>query len=266
MEKTAEGRDAFTHKALIKYHDVDKVIDSYVKIYCQNVAPKGLVNELIGYTLAKRSGLSVPYRAAVLLLNSEQAAFLPPKIAPLQSSQGHVVAWCVQSLGGKTPYQAYNYADNPSEALATIREDFKKWKELPEVASLDAWLLNEDRNLGNLVRLGKGRYALIDHGRVCTGRDWMPPLERSRMAHTNKLAHIAWDDPDLAKAPKSFHVPLVESFNQHSQSLLDSETDLDYWLPKLISTVEKADVDTFLTERTTTVGNHFKGVYGVLLP
>lgn len=235
-------------------------------MYCVDQAPRGLVNELIGYVLAKHDGLSVPYRAAVLLLEDHQLSAMPAGLNPLRTMDSHIVAWAVQSLGGKSPYQVYNYSRGSCAALAAVRKDFQKWKDLPAAASLDAWLLNEDRNLQNLVRLGTGNYALIDHGRVCTGNGWSVPLERAKMPHKNKLALIAWDDIALENAPKNYHVPIVERMAQHHGTLSHSEPDLDYWLPQLLTSSERDDVDVFLSERTSTVKAYFKASYGVLLP
>ncbi|MDG2517205.1 hypothetical protein [Lysobacter soli] len=266
MESVGDGIDAYTHKALVRFHDAPKAVDAYVKVYCVDQAPRGLVNELIGYVLAKHDGLSVPYRAAVLLLEDHQLSAMPAGLNPLRTMDSHIVAWAVQSLGGKSPYQVYNYSRGSCAALAAVRKDFQKWKDLPAAASLDAWLLNEDRNLQNLVRLGTGNYALIDHGRVCTGNGWSVPLERAKMPHKNKLALIAWDDIALENAPKNYHVPIVERMAQHHGTLSHSEPDLDYWLPQLLTSSERDDVDVFLSERTSTVKAYFKASYGVLLP
>lgn len=266
MELVGDGEDACTHKALVRFHGSDRALDSYVKVYCTKTAPKGFVNELIGYTLAKWGGLNVAHRAAVLLLDPAQASYLPPHMQPMLTTSGQVVSWCVQSIGGRTPLQLYRFNTDRAAALKAVRHDFKKWKDLPDVAALDAWLLNEDRNLGNLVRLGAGRYALIDHGRVCTGNSWNSPLDRLRMKHFNKLAKIAWDEDDLDLAPSEFHTPLVGSFERHEQALDEAANDLEYWLPKLISSAEEADATQFLAERVTAVRDHLKATYGVLFP
>ncbi|WP_417471836.1 hypothetical protein [Luteimonas mephitis] len=266
LESVGDGDDAVTHKALVKFHDTDSAVDSYVKVYCVRAAPKGLVNELIGFSLARSGGLLTPPRAAILLLDDEQAAFLPKDMELLRTVDDHVVSWCVQSLAGKTPKQSFNLAADKSHALRSMQQDFKKWKELPDVATLDAWLLNEDRNLGNVIRVSEGRYAVIDHGRVCTGNSWVTPLEKARMKHCNKLALAAWDDADLDRAPSSFHLHLVNSFDRHRQALQDAASELDYWLSLLVSPAEEKDASAFMDNRVNSVRDYLKSAFGLLLP
>jgi hypothetical protein len=266
MEMVGEGQDAVTHKALVRFLDVDVAVDSYVKVYCTKAAPKGLVNELIGYSLAKWGGLLTAPRAAVLLLDAEQTTFLPPHVSPPLTEDGKVIAWCVQSLAGKTPKQSYILSTDKAAALKSIQQDFKKWKDLAAVASMDAWLLNEDRNLGNVVRLGEGQYAVIDHGWACTGNSWSVPLDKTRMKHNNKLAGIAWSDQDLDNAPGTYHSPLVCSFDRHKDALGEAANDLDYWLPLLISEAEEQDATEFLQERVASVREYLRTTFGLLIP
>lgn len=245
MELIGDGQDACTHKALVCFADTSGPVDSYVKIYCARTAPKGFVNELIGYSLAKWGGLLTPPRAAVLLLDVDQTKFLPPAIDPMRTNNGKILAWCVQSLAGTTPKQSYNLNADKTASTKYIRQDLNKWKDLPNVVALDAWLLNEDRNLGNVVRVGEGQYAVIDHGRVCTGNSWESPLDKNRMNHTNLLAAIAWENPNVEYAPENFHAPLIGSFVRYKQAVIDATPDLDYWLPKLISIVDEQDAKKF---------------------
>lgn len=265
MELVGDGADATTHKALVHFYDTDSAVDSYVKIYCAKVAPKGLVNELVGYALAKAGGLLTPPRAAVLLLDSEQTQFLPSGVEPLRNAEGHVVSWCVQSLGGHTPKQSYQLSVEKAAALTAILQDLRKWSEFPDVATLDAWLLNEDRNLGNLVRIRAGRYAIIDHGRALTGNSWVSPLDRRRMKHRNVLAEVLWNDPDLENAPKPYHLPLVNSFDRHERALQEALADLNYWLPLLVSSADECDVMQFIAERVASVRKYLMTTYGVLI-
>jgi hypothetical protein len=263
LEPVATGQDAFTHKALVAFHD-GTIVDAYVKVYCQRQAPKGLVNEVTGYVLAKGDGLPVPQRAAVLLLTAEQSSFLPSDAQPLITPDGHVVAWCVQSVGGQTPLQAFNLFGDPA-GLPTLLQDFSRWANLSKVVSLDAWLLNEDRNMGNLVRVSAGMYALIDHGRICTGNSWRAPLDRTKMKHVNKVAYVAWGDPDVDNAPSKYHPLILDACARHNQTWLDTATDIEHWLTQLLHSHERDDVTGFIGDRTGTLEAHLRAAYGVLL-
>jgi hypothetical protein len=238
-------------------------VDSYVKVYCKSKAPKGTINEIAGYALAKGDGLAVPQRAAVLLLSQEQAAFLPSGVSPHVNRNGLVVAWCVQSIGGTTPVQAFNLM--AASGLQTLREDFAKWNHLPQVVSLDAWLLNEDRNMGNLVRTGPGRYALIDHGRICTGNAWSTPIDRAKMKHQNKVAWAAWGDPDIDNAPPNHRSSILAACARHKRTLEETVNQLELWFAAFLSSPEKDDLQGFFGDRAYTVGTYLRQSYGVLL-
>jgi hypothetical protein len=223
-----------------------------------------LVNEIAGYVLAKGDGLPVPERAAVLFLTPEQAAFLPSEVEPYKTQSGHIIAWCVQSVGGQTPLQTFNLCGDAS-GYSTLLEDFSKWANLPNVVSLDAWLLNEDRNMGNLVRLGTGKYALIDHGRICTGNSWYAPLDRAKMKHLNKVAMVAWGDHDIDNAPSRYRPSILAACDKHEQTLADTLIDLEYWLSQFLIPAERGDVEGFFGDRTSTLGAHLRAAYGMLL-
>lgn len=265
LEPAGDGRDAVTHKALVSFHDSGVPQDTFVKVYCGRQAPKGLVNEIAGYVIAKADGLAVSERAAVLLLRPEQAAFIPPTVTPQTNSDGLLVAWCVQSIGGQTPTQAFNLSPECFAGIPRLQEDFAKWPQLPQAVSLDAWLLNEDRNTGNLVRLAPGRYALIDHGRICTGNSWVAPLDRQKMKHENKLARVAWNQPDIDHAPLKHRSSILAATDRHSHTLDNILIDLEYWLSTLLVEPERHDAEGFIADRTITVGTHLRTAYGVLL-
>lgn len=264
LEPIRGGRDAITHKALVAFHDSGPE-DTFVKVYCRNRAPKALVNEVAGYVIAKADGLAVSQRAAVLFLTPDQAGFLSPEVNPIRSRDGLVVAWCVQSIGGPTPAQAFNLTPGETDGLTRLQDDFAKWPELPKAVSLDAWLLNEDRNTGNLIRLASGRYALIDHGQICTGNRWSAPLDRSKMKHVNKLAWAAWGEPDIDNAPSKQRPAILAACDRHGDTLTEITTDLEHWLSMLLGEPEKRDAEGFFSDRTTTVGTYLRSAYGVLI-
>lgn len=256
-----DGQDAYTHKALIAFHD-GPAVQAYVKIYCAVAAPRGVVNEIVGYKLAAHRGIAVPHRSAVMRLLPRQCSFLPREATPITDHDGLVVAWCVEDLGGETPKQIYNLRKAAGTAIV---EDIAKWSKVPDVIALDAWLLNEDRNLGNLVRLGKGRYAVIDHGRVCTGNAWSPPLDRKRKDHRNVLAEIVWSDPVVENAPIPSCRSLIDSLGSHTAVLAAAEFELAEWLDELEGADASKDVMGFLADRAADLVPHYKAAFGLLL-
>lgn len=263
LERVGEGRDAKTHKALVRFHDSQIPADCYVKAYCSRSAPKGLVNELIGYALTKCGGFDVPNRAAVILLDDGQVNQFTADIEPQRSADGRIVAWCVESLGAPTPMTTYGLPSN-GPGFLSFKDDLARWGDLADVAAFDLWVLNDDRNPGNLVRLGRGRYALIDHGHVCSGNSWIAPLDRTDMRPLNKLAWFAWNAKELDGAPQKQHAQIVSSFDRHCIALNKAAEDLDYWLSLLVNPQERDDAEAFLQERLATVREHLRTTFGML--
>ncbi|EZP43205.1 hypothetical protein BW38_03552 [Stenotrophomonas sp. RIT309] len=262
LDEAADGRDANTHRARVEF-EPGSPVDAYVKVYHEDDAPKGLVNELIGYVLAKHAAIDVPARSAVILLSATQAGYLPAGFRPMKEAEGRVVAWCVEDVGGGTPKQTFRWKEQ--HGLQALRDDLKKWQKLVDVVALDAWVLNEDRNLGNLVRMAPGKYAVIDHGRVCTGNAWAVPLDRSRVHHTNMLALIAWNSENVEHAPLKVRSGVLSAFEAHADVLAKADLDLSEWLPLLVEGLEEQDVKDFLEERATFVPKHYKTAFQVLL-
>jgi len=149
--------------------------------------------------------------------------------------------------------------------FSVLQADFARWKNLSKVVSLDAWLLNEDRNMGNLVRMGVGRYALIDHGRICTGNHWAVPIDRARMKHTNKLALVAWGNADIDSAPNQARASILQACDGHSSAYMLSLPALQRWFVDLIQEDESKDAQGFFAERSGSVGRHLRTAYGVLI-
>ncbi|MGX2088596.1 hypothetical protein ACWJLF_15705 [Xanthomonas axonopodis pv. maculifoliigardeniae] len=261
LADVGDGADALTHKALVTFHGVTAPVQAYVKIYCTVAAPRGLVNELIGYALAKATGVDVPNRSAILLMNSEQAKFLPTSITPQRDVDNHVVAWCVEEAPGLSPKQIYN-ANNAMQG--PLRDEIQKWPTLISTVVLDDWIVNDDRNMGNLIRTAPRRFTLIDHGRVCTGNSWARPLKRDTAENVNKLAGIAWGSPLVENSPRDKHAEIFETSLKSANILSTAEIDLDYWLPKLLELEDADDVKGFLEDRATTLSAHYKSCFGIL--
>lgn len=64
-------------------------------------------------------------------------------------------------------------------------EQLSAWKPLPDACAFDGWIANEDRNLGNLLSDGRGKFWLIDHERA------LPSLRDPRHRCANQLLRLA---------------------------------------------------------------------------
>lgn len=163
----------------------------YAKFYDTASQPKGLLNEILGYCVAKSWGFDVPEFAAV--------AFLPLKRLKLTTSPPS--AQWLKSLAKKTEvYPAFCTsvvsASPPAITFGlnvdAIRQDVALWKNLPAAVALDHVIANTDRHFGNLLRISKSRYALIDHGRLFNdaAASWTANDLKIDGVYKNRLAEL----------------------------------------------------------------------------
>ncbi len=152
------GRRAKTHLAELK-DAKGKPCHAYIKHYGPDL-PHGLFNEWFGHTLFGALGIAQP-----------PAAIMP---APVM---GHgPIQWAFVSFVPKPSFegsakQIYNLA-KPEQYKALVQRLFSECRHsLPRLIAADQLLLNGDRNVGNLLFTGKGKFLTIDFGEILGGSD-----------------------------------------------------------------------------------------------
>lgn len=163
----------------------------YAKFYDMTRQPKALLNEVIGYSVAKSWGFDVPEYAAI--------AFLPLKKLKLSSCSSNAL-WLKAAAKTREVYPAFcTSVVNASPPAMTfgldvdaVRRDIALWNNLPAAVALDHVIANTDRHFGNLLRIAKARYALIDHGRLFSdmGSSWTVQDARVEGTYRNRLAEL----------------------------------------------------------------------------
>lgn len=160
-----------------------------------DVENKELTNEAIGYILAKKSGLYVPSHAGIInllpsmipgavLKNLEKDIYGGP--------QSSYLAWFSEDMEYPNFYEQF-----PQDVLSHFQvirfkkviEKLASHEDTPKIISLDDWLLNSDRHLGNLLNSFSGRPILIDHGRVFKNAYWIPEELCATDSSTNVLCN-----------------------------------------------------------------------------
>lgn len=157
--KAPDGIRAFTHLATLKPPNA-ALCRGYVKHYPDNAA-KGLFNEWFGYILMRALGVPQP-----------QAAIMKAPVYGLPKSP---MAWAFVSCQPTptfdgTPNQLYNI-DKPKQHAQLVKRLFN-CTAMPLLIAADQFLINGDRNLGNLVFTGKSSFVAIDHGDILSGCNW----------------------------------------------------------------------------------------------
>lgn len=229
-------------------------IRAYIKVYPPRT--NGLANEITGHLLAEALGLAVPARAAVLLIPAAAIPNPPPWVH--EQPADAIAAWCTQDMAW--PSIKFTYRLAPGADLAPIVAELRQSPATKEIIALDDWMANVDRNLGNLLRLAKGRYLLIDHGHCLSGRDWMPPdLADPATQFANKLRQLLGR---YAESP-DFRSQLADCCRLHADALAAIHPELAQWWGLLLDTTAQRAADRFLTART--IEATIRHRYGMLL-
>lgn len=145
------------------------------------VTNQELINEALGYALARTCGLSVPDVAGVILLEAEQIP--AQQIDQLQklargAKQDSYFCWFSKDMN--YPNLKQHHLEGVNLKLLEQRRVRRLLKHLidcedtPAVIAFDDWLLNSDRHVGNLLASPGDGLMLIDHGRILHYPNWVP--------------------------------------------------------------------------------------------
>jgi len=172
LRGSPDGLMGETHLAKILWSDgIER--DSWVKIYGAR-HPRSLVNEMIGYLLGSALNLPCPNLAGFLMVETKVLdSELIDKLNPVDRYRGYTFAWVTEDVGGINP--RIELENNPSSQqiiFEYLSECLINWDYLAGMLAFDDWILNSDRNLGNLIRLPDKTFCLIDHGQSMKGEQW----------------------------------------------------------------------------------------------
>lgn len=216
---------------------------AYVKLYPEH--SRGLVNEVTGYILAKALGLAVPDRAAVILMPRNAIPDPPDWLSP---SESLVPAWCTQAIDGKSIKFIYSLTmDNLDARIGPIVNELLRSTDTVDVLAYDDWVANVDRNLGNLLRLGRCRFAVIDHGQILSGPIWRREDLKAADPYKNVLRTLL---KKQATDPM-FQAKILQASAAHSGALTSALTALVEWWDILLTPEDKAAALQFLELRAS---------------
>ncbi|MFC0666898.1 hypothetical protein ACFSKY_14980 [Azotobacter chroococcum] len=147
----------------------------------KEVANQEIVSEALGYVLAKSVGLNVPDTAGIILLEPWQIPeALHPALRETCSGRAQNDYFCWFTKDMKYPsLRQLHWSDVRHPYLQELRGRrlARQLADNPEASSiivLDQWLLNSDRNIGNLLESPCKSLFLIDHGRLFHYPNWEP--------------------------------------------------------------------------------------------
>lgn len=256
VEAISEGNQAFTHAALLRVGS--QMRRYYIKSY-QNAA-KPLFNEISGFLMAAEAGLPQADSAALIAL----PGVLLDKIHPSKgfSLQAHWPCWCTTAITGSDGTHLPTATTYFNCDFSAIADDLRAWKGLPALLAFDEWVANVDRNTGNLIRLSAGDYAIIDHGAILTGPEWISEMLAPIASYTNKI----WF---LLRHFNGITLPVSSSAVHTSTRFPDAYTagspEMRAIGTELLSGAELICCDAFLRDRSLNVRRYLQQRLGVLV-
>lgn len=142
------------------------------------VSNKEHINEALGHTIAKTSGLPVADTAGIIILRAEQ---IPENVKnhlfrESGNRQPAYVCWFSQDM--LHPSIKSKHLSNitlpklKEKRQKRIFSELKNNSQCAKLIAFDEWLANSDRNLGNILEGKKGSLILIDHGRILNYPNW----------------------------------------------------------------------------------------------
>lgn len=180
LKPADEGIMACTWLVEIKWNDGTQT-RAYLKAFPLDRS-LGVLNEITGYILAKKSGLPMSNRAGLILMPDG----LFPNMDELYS-----YAFVTSEVPGKSPSSIYKLPDVPTKKQwAPVIELLRDWKYLPNCLAFDDWTANTDRHCGNVIFSGHGKVYMIDHSNLPVGIDWNSSELIDDHEYENKLAKI----------------------------------------------------------------------------
>ncbi len=147
-------------------------LEAYIKV----LTPRQLANEIAAAALGHALGLPMP--KAFLVLGSPTDGYGDP--APLWDGGPERLLFASEAAPGGAWRPVKRVSPYPLK-------QFLGWPGLPVTVCFDEWVANVDRNTGNLLFDGAGKFLLIDHSHVFGGGTWVETSLKSDGAWQNRL-------------------------------------------------------------------------------
>lgn len=194
----------------------------FVKAYPES-APRGLINDIVGYLLASHAGIDQPPGGIIALPATTLAKVGIATAAP--------AIWCFASTS------CIDLDDRRHGSLAAlfghnldaVRGILENWPGFAQLVAFDTWLANVDRNTGNLILTGENALCPIDHSDIMSGPAWrLDDLVSAEGQWTlNKLIELIWPMESL---PLPVRSAILKSADRFQKVYAQARSDLYYWL------------------------------------
>ncbi|MFW1893047.1 hypothetical protein [Acinetobacter geminorum] len=235
MSNTSGGISAKTYLATVQWPN-GEIMDSYVKLFPEDVRTKEIINESFGFLLAKTVNLRQSQRAALIKLDVNDFE-IDTSNDPFALANGYVYGWVTSSLGGDNLKKIY--LKNPPTITHVeaqkLMSFLSNWPNFSQLIAFDDWIGNIDRNIGNLILINKNDIAIIDHGRLFGVINWLVEdidaklscpnvmLSIFKMSHSGAIIHPARYQPILDSAVQQ-QISYVKDFAEIKQKIINIDS------------------------------------------
>jgi len=167
------------------------------------------------------------------------------------------LAFCTAAVDGVSAFQSLGDRDS-----ALLRQDILKWADLPRVLAFDDGIANIDRHYNNLIRVGKHRYTLIDHGQLIAPLgNWTCDNLEPHGLYRHRLLELLYPNGEIPEKVRS--AVLLEA-SKLREALSRVEVDLKYWLSRFLPPDEATAYEVFLRERMLNIEDLLRKRYNLL--
>lgn len=205
----------------------------------------GLINEVAGYLIAHARTIPQAPNAFIVEIPLDRLRNPPAWIAAARAS-------------GETTYPGFATIrldglnagmPAPDADLPVLHREIAQWSFCAAVIALDEHLGNGDRHPNNLIRLKRGSFAVIDHGKLCAIPGTVDWTVESLMPHHDygnrlfqELRRSGQPLDDVASAA-------MDCASLHPKAFAQIAPELNYWCERLLSREEHDAFLAFLQQR-----------------
>lgn len=257
LEVIRENDTSFVHVAEVA--TVDRgARQVFVKAFPEKHVRNGLVNEIVGYVIAKRAGLPVADSAFVLILRTEQVFKVhPDRRGSLSNDSGLTLTWATTAIDG-APLRLLRGTREPD-----LQRRLRKWPELPRILALDDLLGNEDRTDDNLIAVRNGGFAIVDHAEIAGGISRLHGFGNPAGTAKNTLLNELYGK----SVPNSVKSAMMLAAERHPQVVEAAIPEIEAWL-RLLFPQESQSIHAivpFVLERARLSPARIRHQQGMLL-
>lgn len=142
----------------------------YMKVYNDD---KVVINEIVGYILAKSSGLDVANKAYLLEMGAMTRALIDNfyKIRGIINAREHYNSKYAFIISSAPGINISTHSNSTVKQTEFFKKNISNWNKNNMLIAFDEWVANTDRNAGNIL-FGTNANYIIDHGAMPVRMDW----------------------------------------------------------------------------------------------